>query len=236
MSQKEGMTIGELSKRTHISTQTIHYYVKEGLLPRPVKTSKTWAYYTHDHVERINMIKNLKKRYFFPLKIIKGLLEEVPSHKKLMEGNPLSVASGLKKSLPERKKKTLFSRKDLSLKAGVSTRFIDELEGMGFLLPDAGNNSKKYDHDDLVLVKSINRLVSAGKGSLEDLIFYRYFFNVLSDEMNFVNNKIIRQGGLKEISLKEIEGHLSTIRNYFGRRIHHYEGKYLAKKYLKRGS
>lgn len=236
MPQKERMTVGELSRRTRVSTQTIHYYVKEGLLPKPIKTSKTWAYYTHDHVERINMIKTLKKRYFFPLRIIKGILEEVPSHKKLMQDNPLSVASDLKKSRTGSKKKTLFSRKELSLKSGVSMRFIDELEGMGFLLPDSGNNSKKYDNDDLILVKSINRLINAGKGSLEDLLFYRYFFNVLSDEMNFVNNKIIRQGGLKEISLKEIESHLSTIRNYFGRRIHRYEGKYLAKKYLKRGS
>ncbi len=236
MSQKERMTIGELSRRTRISTQTIHYYVKEGLLPKPIKTSKTWAYYTHDHVERINMIKNLKKRYFFPLRIIKGILEEVPSHKKLMQDNPLSVASDLKKSQAGSKKKTLFSRREFSQKSGVSMRFIDELEGMGFLLPDSGNNSKKYDNDDLILVKSINRLINAGKGSLEDLLFYRYFFNVLSDEMNFVNNKIIRQGGLKEISLKEIESHLSNIRNYFGRRIHRYEGKYLAKKYLKRGS
>ena len=57
MRQEEKMTIGELSKRTGVSTQTIHYYLKEGLLPKPVKTSKTWAYYTYAHVERINMIR-----------------------------------------------------------------------------------------------------------------------------------------------------------------------------------
>lgn len=235
MSQKEGMTIGELSKRTHISTQTIHYYVKEGLLPRPVKTSKTWAYYTHDHVERINMIKNLKERYFFPLKVIKGIVGEVSSHKDLTHNTPLSVASDLRKDSLKGKKKIRLSRKELSLKSGVPLRFIDKLEEMGFLLSDTRNGVKRYDSDDLALVRSINRLITAGKGSVEDLRFYRYFFSVLSDEMNFVNNKIIRPGGLKTTTLKEIQGNLNTIKNYFGKRIHRYEERHMAKKYSKRG-
>ena len=101
---------------------------------------------------------------------------------------------------------------------------------MDFLLSDSGNNAKRYDSDDLVLVKSISRLLKAGKGTLEDLRFYQYFFSVLSDEINFVNTKIIRPGGLKTISLNEIESHLNTIRHYFGKRIHHYEERSITKK------
>jgi len=232
--QKEQMTIGELSKRTHVSTQTIHYYIKEGLLPKPIKTSKTWAYYTNDHVERINIIKSLKERYFFPLRVIKGILEEVPSHKKLLRDTPLSVASDFKQSYGRGKKKTYLSRKELCTKAEVSMGFIDELEEMDFLLPNKGTNDKKYDSDDLALVKSCGRLISVGKGCLEDLRFYRYFFSVLSDELNFVNTKIIKPGGLQLIGLVEIEAHLNTIRKYFGKRIHRYEASKSAKKYLKK--
>jgi len=228
--QEEQMTIGELSKRTGVSTQTIHYYLKEELLPKPVKTSKTWAYYTYAHVERINMIRNLKERYFFPLKVIKGIIAEVSSHQSLMRNTPLSVVSDLKNSSLKDKKKTLLSKKELSQKAGVSQQFIDELEEMDFLLSDSDNHSTRYDSDDLVLVKSISRLLKAGKGTLEDLRFYQYFFSVLSDEINFVNTKIIRPGGLKAISLNEIESHLNTIRHYFGKRIHHYEERSIAKK------
>jgi len=228
--QEEKMTIGELSRRTGVSTQTIHYYLKEGLLPKPDKTSKTWAYYTYAHVERINMIRNLKERYFFPLKVIKGILAEVSSHQSLMRNTPLSVVSDLKNSSLKDKKKTLFSKKELAQKTGVSQQFIDELEEMDFLLSDSGNHSTRYDNDDLVLVKSISRLLKAGKGTLEDLRFYQYFFSVLSDEINFVNTKIIRPGGLKAISLNEIETHLNTIRLYFGKRIHHYEEKSITKK------
>ena len=236
MLQGERMTIGELSKRTGVSTQTIHYYLKEGLLPKPLKTSKTWAYYTDDHFERIKMIKSLKERYFFPLKVIKGILGEVSLHRKLMRDTPLSVASDLKKTYVRGKKRSLLSRKELSIKSGVSIRFIDELEEMGFLLSNAGINTKKYDSDDLALVRSLSRLIKVGEGSLEDLRFYQYFFSVLSDEMNFVNNKIIRHGGLKRTSLKEIESLLDTIREYFRKRIHRYEERHIAKKYLKKGS
>ena len=232
--QEEKMTIGELSKRTGVSTQTIHYYLKEELLPKPVKTSKTWAYYTYAHVERINLIRNLKERYFFPLKVIKGIVAEVSSHQSLMRETPLSVASHLKNSSMKDTKKTLLSKKELSQKAGVSQHFVDKLEEMDFLLSHSDNNSKRYDSDDLTMVKSISKLLKAGRGDLEDLRFYQYFFSVLSDEMNFVNTKIIRPGGLKTISLKEIEIHLNTIRNYFGKRIHHYGERSIAGKPSKR--
>ncbi len=234
MVPEEKLTIGELSRRTGVSTQTIHYYLKEGLLPRPVKTSKTWAYYTFNHVELINMIKNLKERYFFPLKVIKGILAEVSSHQSLMRETPLSVVSELKNNYSIEKRKVLLSKRELAKKSGVTLRFIDELEEMGFLLSDAGTDARRYDNDDLALIKSVHRLITSGKGQLEDLRFYQYFFSVLSDEMNFVNMKIIRPGGLKTISLNEILGHLNTIKSYFGKRIHRYEGKSIAKKYSKR--
>ena len=176
------------------------------------------------------MIRNMKERYFFPLKVIKGIVAEVSSHQTLMRDTPLSVASDLKHSSLKDKQKILLSKKELSQKAGVSQQFIDELEEMDFLLSDSVNNSKRYDTDDLLLVKSISRLLKAGKGNLEDLRFYQYFFSVLSDEINFVNTKIIRPGGLKTISLNEIESHLNTIRHYFGKRIHHYEERSIAKK------
>ena len=236
MLQGERMTIGELAKRTGVSTQTIHYYLKERLLPRPVKTSKTWAYYTDDHVERITIIKSLKERYFFPLKVIKGILGDMSSHREFMRDTPLLVASNFKKSQVRDKKISFFTQKVLSIKSGVSLKFIDELEEMGFLLPAERANAKKYDRDDLILVKSINRLIKVGEGRLEDLRFYRYFFSILSDEMNFVNNKIIRHGGLKLISLEEIVSHLNAVKNYFGKRAHYYEGLSIAKKYSKKGS
>ena len=40
------MKISELVKQTQVSKETIHYYIREGLLPRPRKLGKNVAEYT----------------------------------------------------------------------------------------------------------------------------------------------------------------------------------------------
>jgi len=50
-----------LSALAGVSTSTIHYYVKEGLLPRPLKSGKTMAYYSDEHLERLQLIKRLRQ-------------------------------------------------------------------------------------------------------------------------------------------------------------------------------
>jgi AcrR family transcriptional regulator len=52
---------------------TIRYYILEGLLPEPLKTARTMAYYTEEHLNRILEIQKLKKEKV-PLAIIKKKL------------------------------------------------------------------------------------------------------------------------------------------------------------------
>ena len=59
---------------------------------------------------------------------------EVSSHKDLTRDTPLSVASDVQKASLKGKKQIRLSRSELSLKAGVPLRFIDELEGGGFFV------------------------------------------------------------------------------------------------------
>ncbi len=51
---------------------TIKHYLREGLLPEPVKTSRNMAYYPPEFVDRIRLIKRLQEERFMPLKAIKG--------------------------------------------------------------------------------------------------------------------------------------------------------------------
>lgn len=55
------LRISALSALTGVSTSTIHYYVKEGLLPKPLKSSKTMAYYCYEHLERLQLIIKLRQ-------------------------------------------------------------------------------------------------------------------------------------------------------------------------------
>jgi DNA-binding transcriptional MerR regulator len=54
---------------------TIRHYLREGLLPEPVKTSRNMAYYPSEFVDRIRLIKQLQEERFMPLRVIRELLD-----------------------------------------------------------------------------------------------------------------------------------------------------------------
>ena len=65
------MKIGELVKRTGVPKETIHYYIREGLLRKPRKSGSNVAEYTEGHVERILLVKELRDIFFLPIHDIK---------------------------------------------------------------------------------------------------------------------------------------------------------------------
>ena len=68
----------ELAEASGVSAGTIKHYLREGLLPDPVRTSRNMAYYPPEFVERIKLIKQLQEERFMPLKVIKSMLDEDP--------------------------------------------------------------------------------------------------------------------------------------------------------------
>src|ERR1700712_3663977 len=72
----ELLRMGELAEASGVPAPTIKHYLREGLLPEGVKTSRNMAYYPPDFVDRIRLIKRLQEERFMPLKAIKGVLEE----------------------------------------------------------------------------------------------------------------------------------------------------------------
>ena len=54
------MKISELSRATGVPPSTIRHYVREEILPPPLKTGKTRAYYSKAHLEAIMLIKKMQ--------------------------------------------------------------------------------------------------------------------------------------------------------------------------------
>ena len=81
---EEMLRMGELARASGVSAATIKHYLREGLLPEPVKTSRNMAYYPAEFVERIRMIKQLQEERYMPLRVIKDLLEEDPDRAKAL--------------------------------------------------------------------------------------------------------------------------------------------------------
>jgi DNA-binding transcriptional MerR regulator len=71
MTQEEFL-INELARRAGTTVRTIRYYTDEGLLPQPEIHGK-YAYYTQEHVDRLELIQRMKAAYL-PLREIRQTL------------------------------------------------------------------------------------------------------------------------------------------------------------------
>jgi len=68
-----GLKIGELAKQATVNLQTIRYYERRGLLPRPPRTVSNYRVYPREAVVRVRFIKRAQE-LGFTLKEIKELL------------------------------------------------------------------------------------------------------------------------------------------------------------------
>ena len=69
----EHLRIGEIARRSGVGRGTIQHYLREGLLPKPVKTFRNMAYYDPACIERIKLIKELQENNHLPLSEIRKL-------------------------------------------------------------------------------------------------------------------------------------------------------------------
>jgi DNA-binding transcriptional MerR regulator len=124
--------MSELAEASGVSTGTIKHYLREGLLPEPVRTSRNMAYYPPDFVERIRLIKRLQEERFMPLKLIKGVLEDA--------------------------ERPRIPRAEVQQRFDLPHNVLDRLEEIGVLTPDAGG----YDADDVAVIEAIVRFRAGG--------------------------------------------------------------------------
>lgn len=74
MEQKsDSYSIKELCKRADVTSRTIRFYIEEGLLPPP-EGPKSQSRYNQAHLQRLQIIRQLKNQYW-PLREIKKTLE-----------------------------------------------------------------------------------------------------------------------------------------------------------------
>jgi len=93
MNEQKSFKISELSRQSGIPKSTIHYYIREGLLHPPKKTSRTMAYFDSSHLEQLAAIKRLRKDLRMPIAFLKQELARTGSlGKQSMDENVLSDA------------------------------------------------------------------------------------------------------------------------------------------------
>ncbi len=67
------MKIGAVAARADVNIQTVRYYERRGLLPKPPRTESNYRLYSEDNVRRVRFVKRAQE-LGFSLKEIKELL------------------------------------------------------------------------------------------------------------------------------------------------------------------
>lgn len=142
------LKISELAKKAGVSVPTIKFYINQGLLPRPVKTGRTMAYYDESYVKRIAVIKKLQRERYLPLEVIKRMMNAGDSFDDDIEFGKAAFKTN--KSLS---KKTPASEADAAKITGFPIEKIRILEKEGFLNPATGGGGKIYDPYDIEVIE-----------------------------------------------------------------------------------
>ncbi len=73
ITKTRGYAIGEMSRRTGVNIETIRYYERIGLLPKPDRTAGGNRQYNHEQLKQLSFIKRARG-LGFSIREIKGLL------------------------------------------------------------------------------------------------------------------------------------------------------------------
>jgi DNA-binding transcriptional MerR regulator len=148
------LKMSELAERSGVSAGTIKHYLREGLLPEPVRTARNMAYYPADFVERIRLIKQLQEERFMPLKLIKGVLEEDPERARAM----VELEDRILERAAAAREQGRVSRGEVKRRYDIPENVLGRLAELEVLTP----NSRGYDADDVAIIEAISRFRAGG--------------------------------------------------------------------------
>jgi DNA-binding transcriptional MerR regulator len=154
VSQNGLLKMRELSEASGVSSATIKHYLREGLLPEPVRTSRNMAYYPPEFVDRIRLIKQLQEERFMPLKLIKDVIDKDPERaRRLVELEDRVLERALAREGPTR-----VSAAELRKAYGMPKDALDKLVELGVLTP----SSRGFGANDVKIVEAISRFRAGG--------------------------------------------------------------------------
>jgi DNA-binding transcriptional MerR regulator len=148
------LKMSELAEASGVSAGTIKHYLREGLLPDPVKTSRNMAYYPPEFVDRIQLIKQLQEERFMPLKAIRRVLDDDPDRARAL----VEVEDKIIERAQRRESSTRTSRAEAERRYGIPREALERLEEIGVLTP----SSRGYGELDARMLEAISRFRAGG--------------------------------------------------------------------------
>ncbi len=155
------LRISELARRTGASRATIQHYLREGLLPAPVKTGRTMAYYDPACVQRIRMIKELQRRYL-PLGVIRDLVEASDREVAGKRGLMAMAAAGEQIRTALQPAERPIARDEVAAQTQVDAETLAALEKLGIVRAERVWNQDVFGPADAAILRAVGRLQAAG--------------------------------------------------------------------------
>jgi DNA-binding transcriptional MerR regulator len=185
----------ELAEAAGVSAGTIKHYLREGLLPEPVKTSRNMAWYPREFVERVQLIKQLQEERFLPLKVIREVLQQG-------EGGPDRLRAlieledrVLERALSGQDAKGLSAR-EVAKRYGLPVEALERLEKLEVLTPRIRNGSKRYGPADVQIVEAVSRMRASGYSEAlgftvyDTLIYKRHLEQLVREEVDVMMERV----------------------------------------------
>jgi len=176
-----GLKMNELASATGVPKSTILYYLAQGLLPKPRKTSRNMAYYEPSSVDRIRLIQQMQERHRLSLSEIKQCLDDEN------RGSGLGVYLELNEDVfgpggPRR----LLDAKAFCRETGLNAGQLEELQQARLLLPLAEG---RFDAEDASMGRMYQGAFNFGIRA-RDLSYYAELGETIVDQEMALRNQL----------------------------------------------
>lgn len=156
------LKMGELARAADVSPATVKHYLREKLLPPPVRKSRNMAYYSAECVERIKLIKQLQEERFVPLKVIQELVsgagpEVVDRLRSLIEMEDRILERALVRS-----NRTAVDREEIVRRYDVPADVLDKLQELGVVTSRTIDGRPSYGPEDVQIIEAVSRMRDSG--------------------------------------------------------------------------
>lgn len=129
--------MAQLEGLTGVGREAIRFYIREGLLPEPERTSRTMAWYSDEHVRLLHTIRRLREDEMLPLGAIRAVLHDV-EHRPFTERQRHMLARMRDRFVRDRPSQRLpRSRAKLADLLAVDADDLRQAESVGFIRPDS---------------------------------------------------------------------------------------------------
>jgi len=156
------MKISELSIRTQVPKETIHFYVREGLIPKPKKRGINVADYDESFIEHIHLIKEIQDHFFLPLSLIKEIIKRQKRSPELKA--LLKLRMGYFSPLDQLLEKEVVGLDAFAGATGMGKKWIVQFMEWGVITPESRDGADVYSQDDVILGRLLVDLDRAGFG------------------------------------------------------------------------